>query len=75
MEKMSDKYFEATVVFVTQEETTRGKAIEKKQKEKYLVDGATPTVVEAKIYEDLTAKGERDFTVERIVESKIIRVF
>jgi hypothetical protein len=68
-----EKYFEATVAFIETVETKDG-VKEKKRKEKYLVSGDTPTVVEARIHEFLK-NAQVEFETEWIKESKIIEVF
>lgn len=40
--------------------------------EKYLVNAVTPTDAEAKVYKDF--EGESNFTVEKVVKTKIIKI-
>ena len=40
--------------------------------EKYLVSAVSPTDAEAKVYKDF--EGESNFTVEKIVKTKIIKI-
>jgi len=69
-----EKYFEATVAFIEKIEARDGSIKEKKRKEKYLISGSTPTVVEARIHEFLK-NAQVEFETEMIKESKIIEVF
>jgi hypothetical protein len=40
--------------------------------EKYLVEAVSPTDAEAKVYKDF--EGESNFTVDKIVKTKIIKI-
>jgi PKD repeat protein len=51
-------------------ENEQGKV--QKTTEKYLVEAVSPTDAEAKVYKDF--EGESNFTVDKIVKTKIIKI-
>tara|TARA_R110000764_G_scaffold161389_1_gene248639 strand:- start:127 stop:282 length:156 start_codon:yes stop_codon:yes gene_type:complete len=48
------------------------KVVIQKVTEKYLVQAVSPTDAEAKVYKDF--EGESNFTVDKIVKTKIIKI-
>ena len=64
------KYWQVVVQF--ERENDRGRV--QKVKEIYLVDAMTGTEAESKMYKFLEDRGERDFTVISLTQSRVLEV-